>query len=88
MSPTPDSRTKARASLLAMAEEWDRAGKTQHAIETYEAVIESDLGSAEADAARAALHGIAQQFRKARKVNSAYHLYHKLADGRAGRHVQ
>ncbi len=80
------NKTKARQALLEMAQEWDKQGKTQHAIESYEAVIEADFESKEANQARERLLEIAKKFDREGKRNSAYYLYHKLAQGRAGSH--
>jgi len=80
------NKTKARQALLEMAEAWDKQGKTQHAIEGYEAVIEADSESKEANQARERLLEIAKRFNQEGKKNSAYHLYHKLAESRAGSH--
>lgn len=80
------NKTKARQALLEMAEVWDKQGKTQHAIEGYEAIIEADSESKEAGQARERLLEIAKRFNQEGKKNSAYHLYHKLAQGRAGSH--
>lgn len=86
--PTKENNTKAkgRGALLDMAKDWDKEEKTQHAIEAYEAVIEADPESKEANQAREALLVIARQFDKQGKKNSAYHLFHKLAAGKAGMH--
>ena len=80
------NKTKARQALLEMAQEWDKQGKTQHAIEGYEAIIEADSESKEAGQARERLLEIAKRFNQEGKKNSAYHLYHKLAEGRVGSH--
>lgn len=81
-----NTKAKGRGALLEMAKDWDKEGKTQHAIEAYEAVIEAGSESKEADRAREALLTIAHQFDKQGKRNSAYHLLHKMAEGRAGTH--
>lgn len=80
------NKAKARDALLKMAEAWDKKGWVQNAIEGYESVIEADSKSVEADNARAALLEIAKRFEQEGKRHAAYHLYHKLADGRAGSH--
>ena len=80
-----DSRASARRAMLKMAGEWEKT-KVQHAIESYEAAIESDPESEEAQEAKEALLGIAQGFEKRGKKESAFHLYKKLAFGRAGGH--
>jgi len=80
------TKDKARQSLLEMAKEWEKQGKVQHAIEGYEAVIEADPDSKEADEAKDALLEIAKRFDSQEKKHSAYYLYHKLAEGRAGSH--
>lgn len=72
-------KTKAKNALLEMAKDWDKQGKVQHAIEGYEAVIEADPESAEANQAKDALLEIAKRFDSAGKKHSAYYLYHKLA---------
>lgn len=79
-------KTKAKNALLEMAKDWDKQGKVQHAIEGYEAVIEADPEAAEANQAKDALLEIAKRFDSAGKKHSAYYLYHKMAEGRAGSH--
>lgn len=84
---TPNNtKTKARQAIMEMAKEWDKKGKVQHAVEGYEAVIEADPESKEADEAKAALMEIAKKYEQKGQEHSAYHLYHKLAEGRAGSH--
>lgn len=79
------SKAKAREELLEMAKSWEKEkGKIQHAIEAYEEVIGSDTESKEADRARDALLEIAKRFEKEGKKQSAFFLYHKLAQGQAG----
>lgn len=80
-----DSRTSARQAILKMAGEWEKT-KVQHAIEGYEAVIESYPESEEAQEAKEALLRIAQSYGKEGKKESAFHLYKKLAFGKAGGH--
>jgi len=81
------NKTKARQAMLAMARKWDKErGKIQHAIEGYEAVIEADPKSAEANQAKDALFEIAKRYDQEGKEHSAYYLYHKMAEGRAGSH--
>lgn len=75
-----NTKTKARQAMLEMAKEWDKKGKIQHAIEGYDAVIEADPESKEADQAKDALLEIAKRYEQKGKKNSAYYLYHKLAD--------
>lgn len=79
-------RAKAKQALLEMAKEWQNKGKVQHAIEGYEAVIEADPESEEAGQAKNILLEIAKRFNQENKKHSAYHLYRKLAEGRAGSH--
>lgn len=79
-------KTKARDAMLEMAKGWDKKGKVQHAIEGYEAVIEAAPESGEAGQAKDALLEIAERFKREGKKHSAYYLYHKLAEGRAGSH--
>ena len=79
-------KAKARGELLEMAKEWDKQGKIQHAIEGYEAVIEAGPESNETNQAKDALMEIAKRFDQKGKKHSAYYLYHKLAEGRAGSH--
>lgn len=66
-------------ALLKMAEDWEKEGKVQNAIETYETVIEAAHGSEEAERAKAALLEIARKYKGEGKKNSAFHLYKKLA---------
>jgi len=80
-----NSKAVARQALLKMAKEWGKT-KVQHAIEGYEAVIESYPESEEAQEAKEALLKIAQSYEKEGKKESAFHLYKKLAFGRAGGH--
>lgn len=80
------TKPKAREALLEMAKEWDKQGKIQHATQGYEAVIEAEKESAEANQARDALLEIAERFKQKGKKHAAFHLYHKLAEGRAGSH--
>lgn len=86
--PAGENNTKAkgRGALLEMAKDWDKEGKVQHAVEAYEAVVEADSESKEANSAREALLTIARQFDKQGKKHSAFQLFHKLAQGRAGTH--
>ena len=79
-----DSETSARQAMLKMAREWEKT-KVQHAIEGYEAVITSYSASAEAQEAKDSLIRIAQNYEKEGKKESAFHLYKKLAFGKAGR---
>lgn len=67
-----------RQALLAMAEDWEKSGKVQNAIETYEIVIEAAPESEEAEKAKTALLGIARKYKEEGKKNSAFHLYKKL----------
>ncbi len=83
---TNSTKAQARKAMLEMAKEWDKQKKTQHAVEGYEAVIEADPASKEADQAKDALMEIAKRYEQKGKKNSAYYLYHKLAAGRAGSH--
>jgi len=83
---TNTTKPKAREALLEMAKDWDKQGKIQHAIESYEAVIEADSESEEAGEAKDALMEIAKGYEQKGKEYSAYYLYHKLAKGRAGSH--
>ena len=80
-----DSEVSARQAMLKMAKEWEKT-KVQHAIEGYEAVIESYPESEEAQEAKESLLRIAQSYEKEGKKESAFHLYKKLAFGRAGGH--
>ena len=80
------TKSKAREELLEMAKAWEKEGKIQHAIEGYEAVIEADTKSKEAEQATDALMEIARRYDREGKKYSAYYLYHKLAEGRAGSH--
>ena len=80
-----DSKVSARQAMLKMAKEWEKT-KVQHAIEGYEAVIESYPESEEAQEAKESLLRIAQSYEKEGKKESAFHLYKKLAFGRAGGH--
>ena len=79
-----DSKTLARQAMLKMSGGWEKT-KVQHAIEGYEAVIESYPASEEAQEAKGALARIAQSYEKEGKKESAFHLYKKLAFGRAGK---
>ena len=83
---TNSTKAQARKAMLEMAKEWDKQKKTQHAIESYEAVIEADPASKEADQAKDALMEIAKRYEQKGKKHSAYYLYHKLAEGQAGSH--
>ena len=80
------TKSKAKDAMLEMAKVWDKQGKIQHAIEGYEAVIEADPKSKEAEQATDAIMEIARRYDKEGKKHSAYYLYHKLAEGRAGSH--
>ena len=80
------AKAQARKAMLEMAKEWDKQKKTQHAVEGYEAVIEADPASKEADQAKDALMEIAKRYEQKGKKHSAYYLYHKLAEGQAGSH--
>lgn len=83
---TNSTKTQARKAMLEMAKEWEKLKKIQHAVEGYEAVIEADSKSKEADQAKDALMEIAKRYEQKGKKHSAYYLYHKLAAGRAGSH--
>lgn len=80
------NKTKARSSLLEMAKGWEKKGKIQHAIEACEAIIEADAESDEAVQATDFLLEIAKRYEREGKRHSAYQLYHKVAEGRAGAH--
>lgn len=82
-----NSQAKARQAMLEIAKKWDKQGKVQHAIESYEAVIEAAPESKEAQQAQDALMEIARKFEQSGEKHSAYFLYHKLASGRAARHT-
>lgn len=66
-------------ALLKMASDWEKEGKVQSAIETYETVIETDSESEEAEKAKVALLEIARKYKEQGKDHSAFHLYKKLA---------
>ncbi len=84
---TPNkTKTTAKEAMLEMAKGWDKKGKIQHAIEAYEAVIETSPEGKEAEEAKDALIEIARRYGREGKEHSAYYLYHKLAEGRAGSH--
>lgn len=80
------TKTNAKEAMFEMAKAWEKEGKIQHAIEGYEAVIEDDSKSKEAEQATDALMEIARRYEREGKKHSAYYLYHKLAEGRAGSH--
>lgn len=77
-----DSKISARQAMMKMAREWEKT-KVQHAIESYEAVIASCPASEEAQEAQESLLRIAQGYEKEGKKESAFHLYKKLAFGKA-----
>ena len=81
---TETTKSKAKDAMLEMAKEWEKQGKIQHAIESYERVIGMDMGTKEADEARDALLEIAKRFEKEGKKYSAYYLYQKIGYGKEG----
>jgi len=82
---SPQTRTKAKQSLMEMAKGWEKVGKVQHAIEAYETVIATDPKSKEAEQARDAIMEIAKKYEREGKSYSAYHIYEKMAEGRIER---
>jgi len=75
----PEVKKSSCQALLKMAGDWQKEGKVQNAIETYETVIVVAPESEEAEKAKAALLEIAQEYEEGGKKNSAFHLYKKLA---------
>ena len=67
-----------RASMLRMGQNWQKLGKLNQAVATYLRIVEDNPGTAESEAAKAALLTIATGFEQEGRYHLAISIYDRL----------